>query len=254
MPELPDVEALRKYFNRTSIHRIIINVNVETEDLIHGASAEDFRKFLINREFQNASRRGKFMITNVSNSEKKVVFHFGMTGGFHYHKTGGGENRHTRIRFLFENGYELRWLNQRKLGRVFLVSDINEIETIKNMGSEPLEMERGDFLDLLQEHPRKNIKGFLMDQSIVAGIGNIYSDEILFQAGIMPIRKAGSLKKKEKRHLFEKMRYILKNSSNIKEFIIPHRHGDMKCPKCGGELKSVKIIGRTSFYCPRCQR
>jgi formamidopyrimidine-DNA glycosylase len=123
-----------------------------------------------------------------------------------------------------------------------------------------LQISLDDFQEALSGS-RASIKSALMNQQIVAGIGNVFSDEILFQAGVHPARKAGDLDEKTLKSLFKAMGKVLDKAIQAgadpdrfpKSFILSHRHGDEKCPKCSGRIKSKKISGRTAFFCPKCQ-
>jgi len=270
MPELPDVENFKDYFNKTSCNKKIKEVLCISPELIKGVGVSDFKKNLIGKSFRKAERRGKCMIVLINKSDRKLVFHFGMTGNLSYTSSESplsGRDKFARVIFKFENGYELRWLNQRKLGKIWMVEDISEIELLKKMGKEALLLSKKEFFDILSE--RGKIKSILMDQSKIAGIGNIYSDEILFQSRISPLRDARTLTEKEKEILYKNMKKVLNtaiklvgksypyngNVSFPKSWIIPHRHSDMICPNNKNhKLRKTSIGGRSSYYCPYCQR
>jgi len=266
MPELPDVESFKRYFERTSLNKKIVEVEGETKSLVKKSTFKDFRKTLVGKCFTGAERRGKFLIIKIENSSKNVVMHFGMTGSFSYAKQGSlraGRDDFTRIAFKFDNGYELRWLNQRKLGKVYLVDDPEEIDLVEEMGPEPLSLAKADFLELLGEHKRKNVKSFLLDQRNIAGIGNIYSDEILFQAKIDPHKKIKNLKEKEKVEFYKKVQHVLNKASNLahpgadfpSSWLLPHRGTDNQCPRYKThELNKETIAGRSAYFCPKCQK
>lgn len=260
MPELPDVEHFKEYLESTSLHQTVSRIEIKTRNLARGNISTSELKSLEGDRFQSAERRGKFLITNLKKNQKKLVLHFGMTGDLKYTKENEKDHKHSRITFHFSSGYKLQWLNQRKLGGVYLVSRPEDIKTIRKMGPEPFQLSEKDFLSLLEEHSRKNIKRFLMDQEIIAGIGNVYSDEILFQSGIDPRRKAKSLSEKERKNIYRKTKEVLREAVEVKiqpeklpHFITPHRK-DRECPNCGGKIKRKKIGGRSAYFCPRCQK
>jgi len=199
MPELPDVENFKKYFKRTSLNKKIAEVECSAKELIKNIGFGEFRKKLLGRKFKEAWRRGKFLIVEIAGIPEKLIIHFGMTGDLHYVKQGAektGEDRFTRLAIKFSNGYELRWLNQRKLGKIYLVKEPSEVELLREMGPEPLPMKQKEFLGLLEKYQDKNIKAFFLDQTIIAGIGNIYSDEMLFQSGISPLLRIQNINSK----------------------------------------------------------
>lgn len=264
MPELPDVESFTRYFKRTSLDQEIEDVVGETKSLVKRTSFKKFREKLIGKHFTGARRRGKFLIAEVSEIPQKVVFHFGMTGSLSYarqRETKFGRDQHAQITFKFEQGYELRWISIRKLGKIYFVKKPGQIDLIREMGPEPLDLSEQEFLDLLSEHERKNIKSFFLDQRDIAGIGNIYSDEILFQAEVDPHRKIKTLDQEERKKVYEKMQEILNESSNLahpnakfsNSWLIPHRE-EMECPNYKThQLEREKIAGRQARFCPKCQ-
>lgn len=266
MPELPDVESFKRYFKNTGLNKKIADIECEAKSLIKDISFPRFKRRLIGRSFKGASRRGKFLIIEIKRSPEELVIHFGMTGGFYYVKhtaETSGEDRFSRLVFKFENGDALHWLNMRKLGKVYLVKDPKEIRLIREMGPEPLGLSRVEFFRLLEEHDQKNIKAFFLDQRDIAGIGNIYSDEIFFQASISPHRGIGNLNSDEKAKIYRAMIKVLKNAIQIlsgsgrfgPSWLLSHRGEDMRCPRNISHLLKREIIAnRAAIYCPTCQK
>ena len=266
MPELPDVENFKRYFKNTSLNKKIVDVECYAKDLIKNPNFSYFKKRLIGKSFKGASRRGKFLIIEIKGAAEKLIIHFGMTGDFRYIKYGAGTPgylRFSRLIFKFKNGYALHWLNMRKLGKVYLVKDPKEVRLIKEIGPEPLDLSRLEFFTLLKKHKEKNIKAFLLDQRDIAGIGNIYSDEILFKAKINPNRKIETLNSKEKEKIYQAMIKILKAAVQINppsgtfgpSWLLNHRRKDMRCPKNKNHhLKREIIANRAAIYCPICQK
>ncbi len=264
MPELPDVESFTRYFERTSLNQEIEDVTAQTKSLVKGTSFKKFRENLIGREFVEARRRGKFLIAEVGGIEEKVVFHFGMTGSLSYSRQRDskfGRDEYAQVTFKFEQGYELRWINIRKLGKIYFVKKPERVDLLKEMGPEPLSLSKKEFLDLLEEHERKNVKTFLMDQRDIAGIGNIYSDEILFQAEIDPHSDIKDLSEEKRKELYQKMKNVLIEASNLSHpgakfpssWLTAHRE-EMECPNYKThKLEKEKIGGRTARFCPKCQ-
>ncbi|MGB8367640.1 MAG: DNA-formamidopyrimidine glycosylase family protein, partial [Candidatus Babeliales bacterium] len=145
-----------------------------------------FKKALIGKKFSSVKREGKYLIIYLRSSDKKVVMHFGLTGFLVYTKDKEEEVRFSKVTFLFADGSVLHWCDIRKFGAIWLVKQLDEIKGLEKIGPDPLAISKKDFLALLAQSKKKNIKSFLMDQSIIAGIGNEYSDEILFQSKINP--------------------------------------------------------------------
>lgn len=258
MPELPEVEFFRSYIEQCLFHEIK-EFEIRDEKFFV-TNVKDFKKKLIGNQFHSVDRRGKFLIVNLQLYSLKLVFHFGMTGDLSYIKSGTPEEKYIRILFLFLNGHGLRVIDQRRFGKVYLVESVDEVKTIRNMGPEPLEINEKEFLEISDKHRRRTVKSFLMDQSIIAGIGNIYSDEILFQAGVRPDRKVMNLTEEEKIRTFNKIKEILKkvvkadaDLNKFKNFLLLYRKRGANCPICGGEVEILKMSNRNSYYCPRCQ-
>jgi formamidopyrimidine-DNA glycosylase len=258
LPELPEVEAFKSYIKRCLLYEIK-DFDVRDERFFV-TTIKDFRNKLIGNHFESVDRRGKFLIVNLHLDSLKLVFHFGMTGDLNYTKSGTPREKYVRLVFLFLNGYELRVIDQRRFGKVHLVESVDEIKTIRNMGLEPLEMDEKAFLEECNRHPRRMVKSFLMDQSIIAGIGNMYSDEILFQVGVRPHRKMMSLTEEEKARIFRGTKSILRkvveanaDFNQFKNFLLLFRGKGKSCPRCGGDIETLKMNNRTSYYCPKCQ-
>lgn len=263
MPELPEVHYFVDYFNQHALNQKIESIEIKTDWLIRNVSPEKFIKTLTDKNFEKAIRRGKFMIALIKNSDQKIIFHYGMTGNLYYGKDNShnAEVKYAQVTFNFKNSNSLYWINKRKFGGIYLVKNIDEIPTLQSMGPEPLNLTKKDFLTLLDKYENKNIKAFLMDQSNIAGIGNEYSNEILFQAKIDPNRKISDLNKKEKEKLFEKIEYVLSqaikydtlNQKLPKNWLLGHKR-DLICPiGQPHKFKKEKIAGRSAVYCPKHQ-
>ncbi len=265
MPELPDVEYYKKYFQRHALHKKITDVAASGErSLLKKTSYNQLQKVLIGHQFSQADRRGKYLIASISGTDKKLIIHFGMTGTLHYTARDNpreNEDQYTKFTFRFVNGKELRWINRRNLGKLFLVKNIGDISALGELGPEPSDISQKDFTQLLEHNSSRGIKHLLMDQSVIAGIGNVYSDEILFQAGLKPSRKVASLSDKEKNHLYTKMQYVLREaikrqadpSRMPRTWLTPHRGQSSDCPRDSGTIRTATINGRTTYYCAKHQ-
>ncbi len=256
MPELPDLEHFKSYLENKALNQEIIEVKSFTKSLIKKISFKDFKKIVKGNKLAKAERRGKYLIVFLSNSKKKLVFHFGMTGNFAYTLKGETPN-YSQVIFKFKE-YQLNWINKRKLGKVFLVDEINQIKALAEMGPEPLLINQQEFIDLLEKNQQRKIKAFFLDQTAIAGIGNEYSDEILFRSKINPKRKINQLNKQERIRLFKEMQKVLKEAIKLgvpekqpgDKWLHFHRN-DLKCPKNPNhKLKKETIAGRSSVYCP----
>jgi formamidopyrimidine-DNA glycosylase len=261
MPELPDVEIFRQYLESTSLHKNIIDTEVREPFLVEGAPVQEFCQSLKLKRMTDTARHGKYLLVNLD-GQLWIVMHFGMTGSLCYYRHGDPEPGHAKIRFTFDTGYHLAYTSRRKLGKVFLITSPQDFIRVRQLGHDALS-QRMDFSLFRRVLSRKRgmIKPALMDQSIIAGIGNIYSDEILFQAGVNPARQLDSLREDQLLKIFTAMKKVLNIAIRFEAdpslfpdaCLLPRRVSGGLCPRCRSELKFRKISGRTAFFCPQCQ-
>jgi len=261
MPELPDVEVFRQYLGATALHKKIEDIEVKSPELLKEVSVSRLKQGVKNRSFESTRRHGKHLFVRLDNG-RCLVLHFGMTGFLKYFKNPGKEPSHSRLVVHFSNGYHLAYDCQRKLGGIHLVRDLEPFISEKELGPDALEEQFDcDAFKRRLSGISGALKSALMNQKVLAGIGNVYSDEILFQAGLNPKVKAKTLDKKTLRNLYKKMREVLNTAIQCHaspekfppHYLIPHRK-DGTCPKCGTELAHEKVSGRTASFCPRCQK
>jgi formamidopyrimidine-DNA glycosylase len=261
MPELPDVEVFKRYFDSTALHQKIEEVKASSKQVLKGVSSSGLEKELKGRSFSYTDRYGKYLFAHLDGDKAILVLHFGMTGFLKYFKDLEKEPPHDRLLITFKNGYHLACDSQRKLGEIRLIEDRQEFIEKQELGPDAMSISFPDFRDALSDS-RASIKSTLMNQQILAGIGNIYSDEILFRTGLHPREKAQALHANRLKTLYDAMKDVLEKGIELRadpdkfprSFIIPQRSGDGKCPKCSGAVKSEKIAGRTAYYCPKCQK
>lgn len=259
MPELPDVETYRRYLDATSLHQRIAQVQVESPSILFETSPQGLGHALKHKSFQSTQRRGKYLFIAVD-SDKWLVMHFGMSGELRYFKNEAETPDFTRCLITFENGFHLAYIAPRKLGRIALTDSPQTWINDNSLGPDAYGLSEKEFIELATK-VRGTIKSWLMDQSHIAGIGNIYSDEILFQAGIHPKRSVNNLDKADWNKLYKAMRHVLETAIGVGAdpeelptgFLLPHRKKGGHCPKCGSTVVSVKVGGRTAWYCPHCQ-
>ncbi len=260
MPELPDVEVFRRYLDSTALGHEIKDVQIRSEGLIKDVTPQKLKKSLSDRTLEESRRHGKYCFVRLD-SKDWLVMHFGMTGFFHYFKSGEQEPDHSGVLLHLENGHTLAYVSQRKLGRIGLVQDMREYIRERSLGPDALEIDKDSFIKILSRSGSM-IKSALMRQENIAGIGNVYSDEILFQAGIHPKTQVKNLDQKTLSSLHQTTRRVLETAINKSadpsrlpsEFIIPRRGAENNCPKCSGKLQKIKVSGRTGWYCPGCQK
>lgn len=259
MPELPDVEVYRRYLDVTSLHQRIGQVHVMSPSILFETSPQGLGHALTHHSFQSTGRHGKYLFIE-TDSEKWLVMHFGMTGDLRYFKNQHKIPDYTRLLIDFENGFHLAYLSPRKLGRITLTDSPQSWVRENGLGVDAFDLSEEEFVRRAAQR-RGSVKTWLMDQSSIAGIGNIYSDEILFQAGIHPQRSVSSLDTADLNTLYKAMGHVLNAAINAgadpgkmpSAFLLPHRKQGERCPRCDTPVVSIKTAGRTAWYCPRCQ-
>jgi formamidopyrimidine-DNA glycosylase len=260
MPELPEVETFKRYLDATSLHQRIAGVEVRDAYVLKGVSARELARRLKGRRFESSRRHGKHLFVR-TDGDLWLRSHFGMTGSLRYFKDQERAPRHTRVLFVFANAHRLAFEDQRKFGEVGLVADLDEYLRKRGLGPDALDISLSQFRELLRKH-QGAMKSILLNQKLIAGIGNIYADEILFHARIHPATEASAFGEKMVAKLFRATRYILKKAIEAKadadlmpeSWLLPHRGKGDKCPRCGRELKSATIGGRTAWFCAQCQK
>jgi formamidopyrimidine-DNA glycosylase len=258
MPELPEVETFRRYIDATSLHQRIVRVEVQSADLLKDVSARRLSRRLKGRCFESTRRHGKHVFARAD--EAWLRLHFGMTGSLRYFKGEDKAPPHTRVLFVFDKEYRLAFEDQRKFGEIGLVDDADEFLKRRELGPDALDVAFSEFKQTIGKH-HGALKSTLLNQRVIAGIGNIYADEILFQARIHPATKTARLGDKALKRLFGTMRRVLEKAIECqangnempRSWLVLHREKGGKCPRCGRELKSSKIGGRTAWFCPNDQ-
>ena len=265
MPELPEVETIKNELIPHVIGHSITGVTLFDEKLVHQPSVKEFCSRLIGQKITGVERRGKYLIFDLASGEALII-HLRMSGSLLLKPP----ERFTRAILHLEGGTELYFRDPRKFGVMWLVADKNAV--ISKLGPEPLE---ADFTPkiLAQRLSGRTapIKAMLCDQSFVAGIGNMYADEVLFLAGIHPLRPGKSLSPEEIERLHRAIQQVLAAAINNKgasvesyfrpsgeigtahlQFKVAHRRGE-SCPICGTPLERFPVRNRGSYFCPRCQ-
>lgn len=207
MPELPDVEYFKTYIDATSLHQAIDSVAVHRDDILGKVSARSLRQRLLGRSLESTERHGKYLFARLS-GDGWLVLHFGMTGELNY-SSDGDVPSHTRLCLHFDNGRRLAYICQRMLGTVDWTADPRNYIEGKQLGidaaSDELDLPR--FREILSGK-RGSVKGALMDQSTIAGLGNVYVDEILLRAGVHPKASVPGLRRDAVERLFRAMRAV----------------------------------------------
>ncbi len=270
MPELPEVETIRRELAPLLMGRRILHVVIRWPRLVDRPAADEFCRRLEGRTFHAVRRRGKYLIFDLDSGEHWIV-HLRMTGQLHVREADVGPDQHTHALLTLDDGRVVHYRDQRKFGRFYLVED--EDQVVGGLGPEPLaETWQPEDLAAALRGRRATIKALLLDQRVVAGLGNIYADEALFVAGIHPARAGGSLSEEEIRRLHDAIRRVLEEAirargSTLSTYVPPsgqrgqyqqqrrvyHRTGE-PCPVCGAPVRQIRIVGRSTHFCPKCQR
>jgi formamidopyrimidine-DNA glycosylase len=258
MPELPEVEMVRRYLEATILHKTIRDAKVLDGRILSGNSAEHLEQILAGLRFHSTYRHGKRLFLKLK-EDLYLTMHLGLTGDLVYLGGQEEEPRHTRLLITFEDGHRLAFDDARIFGEVGLTSSPKRFLEERKIGPDALQLGEEDFLEIMRG--RKGIiKAALLNQSIVAGLGNLYADEALFQAGICP--KSRSLDETQLSKLYSCIQVTLSTALETHadlnklpdSFLLPHRHPGGNCPLDGVALKHEMIGGRTSYYCPKHQK
>ncbi len=261
MPELPDVEVFRRYLESTALHTPITKVDYVSRRLLEGVSRSDLISGLKERSLQSAERHGKYLFAALEPGAgaPELLLHFGMTGSLSYYK-GTDDPKYAQLVLRFSDGYSLSYINKRMLGRIGLVESRTAYVREKELGPDALSLDGKQF-DRIARGGRGSIKTTLMNQKRIAGLGNVYVDEILHAAGIAPKRCCGELSDDEVTRLYSEMHRIIdiavearaRPEEMPKELLLRRRKAGRDCPRCGGSVKKTTIRGRSTYYCPACQ-
>ena len=274
MPELPEVETIKRVIEPQIQGLMIENVMVKRPEVVAYPAADEFCGRLTGQTISHMTRRGKFLVIQL-NSNDRMILHLRMTGCLLLTPADCPEEKHTHVVFRLSNGKELRFSDTRRFGRFWLLKkgEADTYSGIEKLGVEPLDkLFTAEYLKSLLGKRKKTVKACLLDQSVIAGIGNIYSDEILFTAGIYPARPANSLNMKEWERLAaavpERISYFIEVNKISPEEYLETKGQDYRntpflqvygregkpCPKCGETLCRIVAGGRGSVYCPACQK
>jgi formamidopyrimidine-DNA glycosylase len=270
MPELPEVETVKRILQKNILNKTILDIEVRYDKIIQNQTKDDFINKLKNQTFIELKRRGKYLICVLN--DYYLIVHLRMEGKFFY-MHNEPYSIHDHIIFKF-NDSELRYNDTRKFGTMHLINkdiDIYNTYPLNKLGKEPYD-EGFDYLYLkpLFNKSNKPIKTTLLDQSIIAGLGNIYVDEVLFMSNIHPLEKTKNLNDENIKSIVSNSIIVLNKAINlggttIKSFQSSHDitgrfqnellvHTKYKCPTCNTKILKIKVGGRGTYYCENCQK
>lgn len=274
MPELPEVETVKRSLAEQIIGLTITGVTVNLVKTIKIPDVSTFKEKVIGKTIRNIRRRGKYLILELS-GEDILVVHLRMTGQFTFVTRDEPLKKHTHVIFDIDSGMQLRFVDQRQFGCMWLVTsnEIDQISGLCALGPEPLEEEfTRNKLDKIISGRKTKIKQVLLDQKAIAGIGNIYADEILFHSAIHPERTAASLNDEEIERLFLAIKYVLGEAvkhrgtsfsdyvdgrgekGSHQNYLNVYQQVGKNCPRCGKSLSRLKVGSRSAYHCPECQK
>lgn len=274
MPELPEIETIKRQLSKKLQGKKITDIEIRFQKILKGITAKNFKKVVKEAKIKNIGRRAKLVLITLSTSNTLII-HLKLTGRLLFVSKKTEPTKHTRIIFYLSSGGKLFFEDIRKFGFIKAVptEDLELFFQKERFGPEPLEkgFSLKIFKELLIKKSRSKIKPLLMEQKFIAGVGNIYSSEACFCAGILPTRIAGSLKDEEIKKLYNCLRKILRAAIKTKgssvdayrdvsgqkgkyePFLKVYGRGGEKCLKCGNIIKTTRLGGRGTAYCGKCQ-
>ncbi|HDZ77168.1 MAG TPA: DNA-formamidopyrimidine glycosylase [Candidatus Omnitrophica bacterium] len=266
MPELPEVETIKRELNKDIIGKKIVDVVIKNPKVIKQITPAKFSSQIKNSSIKQIIRKGKILIFGLSTG-KFLVIHLRMTGQLVF----PGNKEKSRVSFVFSNKKILDFNDSRLLGELKLMDDWRNLKFIKELGPEPFEINETVFGKMLGAKKTK-IKPLLLDQKFIAGIGNLYAAEVLFRSRVYPERPASSLSSKEKKLLFKEIKDTLREAikcggSSIDQYVrLSGKRGnyaahhkvynrkDKPCFVCKTPVKRMVQGGRGTYFCPKCQK
>lgn len=273
MPELPEVETVKETLKRELLGRKIIDVRILYNPIIVGITISEFKKKIINQNLNDIKRRGKWLMFELDSYY--LLSHLRMEGRYYIKRYDEEIDKHEHVCFRLDNDLDLRYKDTRKFGRMYLI-DKDKVYTVKplnELGLEPWdECLTYDYLMKKYKKTKLPIKSILLDQSIIVGIGNIYADEILFLSNISPVKSACDLTRDELKKIIKYTKKVLEKAiekggttirtyessegihGRFQEDLLVHNCENKECQICHSIIKKIVVNGRSTYYCPKCQK
>jgi formamidopyrimidine-DNA glycosylase len=274
MPELPEVETVVRGLQTVLPGRRILSVQLGKTDFIDDPEA--VQRMLPGSRIESVRRHGKFLVFDLERSGSEtphyeLLIHLGMTGRIVTCPPEARVDPHTHVFVALDDGREMRYTDVRRFGRIRILANGDREKTLGVLGQDPLEVSEADFHSMVRARDAR-IKALLLDQHFLRGVGNIYADESLWRARIHPMRVGATLSDVEIGHLYRAIRHVLREAirfrgSSISDYVdargerggfqqrhrVYQRQGK-KCIRCGAIIRHAIVAGRSTHFCPRCQR
>ena len=274
MPELPEVETVKNTLEKNLAGLTLTGVDIEMPKIIREPDLADFTTGVTGKKINRLGRRGKYLLIHLSGGGVLVV-HLRMTGRLVYARPEDPPPRHTHVVFHLSNGNELRFADMRQFGRILLAQtrQLDQVKGLKDLGPEPLGPDFSrEFLRRELKLKRVRLKSLLLDQTFIAGLGNIYADEALHRSRIHPERIARTLSTREIANLYRSIIDVLQEgianrgtsmrdyvdgdgrAGNYQELLRVYNREGEPCGYCGTAITRIKVGGRSSYFCAACQK
>ena len=271
MPELPEVETVRRTLKKELVNKVIQKVDVYHYNIIAFPSVNEFKEKIKNQCIEDIKRRGKWLIFELS--DFCLVAHLRMEGKF-FLKRDEEKAKHEHVIFYLDDDTTLRYNDTRKFGKMYLIAKdkLYQSKPLSELGLEPWDNKLTvEYLKEKYKKKKLSIKTVLLDQSIITGIGNIYADEILYLSHLNPLMRASELLECNLNRIIENTRTILAQAielggTTIRSYessegvhgrfqnnLLVHNHENDACPNCGTSIVKTRVNGRGTYYCPKCQ-
>ena len=272
------METVRQVLRKSLLKREIKNVNIIYDRIIE-SDLEEFKKLIPGMTFQEIFRRGKWLLFDLG--DYYLCSHLRMEGKYFIKDHSEPIDKHEHIIFELDNGKDLRYADVRKFGRMDLVKKelLETVEGVHKQGIEPVYNEFDKDKVLTKEylydkvHDKKlPLKELLLDQTIISGLGNIYADEVAFGAGLGPLTEGTKLTKNDCQRIIDSSKEIITKAieeggttirsytsslgvtGHYQDFLMVHKREGEPCKKCGSIIKRIKVGGRSTYFCPKCQK
>jgi len=273
MPELPEVETVRRSLAEKLVGKKILGVDIYHDNIIEYPNVLEFKKNIISQKINDVKRYGKWLIFELD--DYYLLSHLRMEGKYFFKSSNDIRNKHEHVIFKLDDDIEFRYMDVRKFGKMHLIlkDEIDKVGPLIKMGYEPWDKRVNvEYLKEKYKNKKLPIKSILLDQAIVVGIGNIYANEILFLSGINPLKKGYELSDSELELIIDNTKVVLEKAiamggSSIRsytsvdgvsglfqqELFVHGKVGD-KCKKCGTLIEKIVVGGRGTYFCNKCQK